>query len=416
MVENPNSVGGISAKKHLAILILAVVIALLLVSVSAASGETPGPVVDKGPAGAPYASGELLVSLKGDVGGSKVDGLLRSANANKKEILPDVNAVLISLPKVRNVRAQQAREDALERIKQNLAQNPSVESVDYNYLRQPNYIPNDRLFDQQWNFKKPRFPQAWSKVDGRKGIKVAVVDSGIDAGHPDIRGKISAQRDFANGDGRAEDRVGHGTHVAGTIAARTNNRRGVAGGCPQCSLLVAKVFGQGGAYDSDIAKGINWSANRHAKAINLSLGGPGKSAILKRAVDRAWNKGSVVVAAAGNESTSRPSYPAAYGKVIAVAATTRSDRRASFSNYGSWVDVAAPGVQIASTVPGGYANYSGTSMAAPHVSALTGLLADRGFSKKRIRGRIQSTAVDLGPRGRDPYYGYGRVDAARAVR
>lgn len=406
----------IGSKKHLVVLVIAAIIALLLVSTSVAQGETPGPVVDRGPAGAPYASGELLVALKGDVGGSKVDGLVRSAGANKKDSLPDVNAVLISLPEVKNVRAQQARQDALERIKQKLAKNPNVESVDYNYLRQPNYVPNDRLFDQQWNLKKPRFPQAWNKADGSKGIRVGVVDSGIDAGHPDIRGKIAAEWDFANGDGRAEDRVGHGTHVAGTIAARTNNRRGVAGGCPQCTLLVAKVFGQGGAYDSDIAQGINWTVNRHAKVVNLSLGGPRSSAVLKRAVDRAWNKGSVMVAAAGNESTSRPSYPAAYGTVIAVAATKKSDRRAGFSNYGSWVDVAAPGVQIASTVPGGYANYSGTSMAAPHVSALAGLLADRGFSKKRIRGRIQSTAVDLGPRGRDPYYGYGRIDAARAVR
>lgn len=356
-----------------------------------------------------------MIALKDDTDSNKVETLLRQVGGKKEKSLPDVNAVLISLPDVKNVRAQQVREDALERIKQKLEENPNVEAADYNYLRQPNYLPNDKFFDQQWGLKKPRFPVAWSKADGR-GVRVGVVDSGIAAGHPDIKGKVFAQRDFANGDGRAEDRVGHGTHVAGTIAAQTNNRRGVAGGCPQCALLVAKVFDQSGAYDSDVAQGINWSVNRRAKVVNLSLGGPGNSATLKRAVDRAWNKGAVVVAAAGNENTSRPSYPAAYGKVMAVVATTKSDRRAGFSNYGNWVDVAAPGVRIASTVPGGYSNYSGTSMAAPHVSALAGLLADRGFSKKKVRSRIQATASDLGPRGRDSYYGHGRIDAARAAR
>ena len=390
----------------------------LLLLLSVAPGESSARqerVIDKGPAGAPYAAGELVISLKADTDGRKVESLLRQVGAKKEESLPDVNAVLITLPEVRNLRAQQAREDALERIKQELEENPNVEAADYNYLRRPNYLPNDKFFDQQWGLKRPRFPAAWNKADGG-GVRVGVVDSGIAAGHPDIRGKVFAQQDFVNGDGRAEDRVGHGTHISGTIAARTNNGRGVAGGCPRCTLLAAKVFDQSGAYDSDIVQGINWSVNRGAKVVNLSLGGPGSSAILKRSIDRAWSRGAVVVAAVGNESTSRPSYPAAYGRVIAVAATTKTDRRADFSNYGSWVDVAAPGVKIVSTVPGGYANYDGTSMAAPHVSALAGLLADRGFSKKRIRSRIQSTAVDLGPRGRDPYYGYGRINAVQAVR
>lgn len=390
----------------------------LLLLLSGASGESDArqeKAIDKGPAGAPYAAGELLVALKADAQSKKVEALLRQVGGKEEKSLPDVNAVLISLPEVKNVRAQQAREAALERIRQKLGANPNVEAADYNYLRQPNYVPNDRLFGQQWGMKRPRFPAAWNTADGR-GVRVGVVDSGIDAGHPDIRGKVFAQRDFVNGDGRAEDRVGHGTHVSGIIAARTNNRRGVAGGCPRCTLVVAKVFDQNGAYDSDVARGINWSVNRRVEVVNLSLGGTGSSAVLKRAVDRAWSKGAVVVAAAGNESTSRPSYPAAYGRAIAVSATTGSDRRARFSNYGNWVDVAAPGVKIASTVPGGYANYSGTSMAAPHVSALAGLLAGQGFSKQKIRGRIQGTAVDLGPRGRDPYYGHGRINAFRAVR
>lgn len=123
----------------------------------------------------------------------------------------------------------------------------------------------------------------------------------------------------------------------------------------------------------------------------------------------------MVVAAAGNGNTDRPAYPAAYLNVIAVAATDRHDRRASFSNRGNWVDVAAPGVDIISTVPGGYDHRSGTSMAAPHVSVLAGLLASQGRSPKAIRDRILRTALDLGPAGHDPYYGKGRIRADLAT-
>jgi thermitase len=124
----------------------------------------------------------------------------------------------------------------------------------------------------------------------------------------------------------------------------------------------------------------------------------------------------VVVAAAGNKDTNDPTYPAASPGVIAVAATNKDDKRASFSNYGNWVDVAAPGVKILSTIPRGYASWSGTSMATPHVSALAALLASQGRSRENIEDRITSTTVDLGPNGRDPYYGAGRISADRAVR
>lgn len=404
-----------SPRRRFVTLALATVVALLLVGASVARGEPPKAATDRGPAGASYASGELLVALKGGAGKERVERLIRSVNAEKKDSLTDVNTVLISFPAIQNNRAQQAREDALEQIRRELEKYPAVESADYNYLLRFDYVPNDRLFKRQWGLKRPGYPAAWNKTRG-KGIKVGVVDSGISARHPDLRGKVAAQRDLVDGDGVAEDRVGHGTHISGIVAANTDNRRGVAGGCPACRLLVAKVGDERGVYASDAARGINWTVNGGARVVNLSFGSPGSSLALERAVNRAWRRGAVVVAAAGNESTSRRSYPAAYSRAIAVAATTSDDRRAGFSNYGRWVDVAAPGANILSTVPDGYRRYSGTSMASPNAAALAGLLGSQGLNKKQIQGRMLGTARDLGPNGRDPYYGYGRINAAEAVR
>jgi thermitase len=247
------------------------------------------------------------------------------------------------------------------------------------------------------------------------GAKVAVVDTGIAADHPDLEGKIFAQKDVVDNDDVAEDIHGHGTHVAGTVAAATNNGEGMAAVCPSCRLLIAKA-GDDPFFDADIVQGIYWSVDNRAKVINLSLGFPGNSRILEHAVDYAWQRGVVVVAAAGNENTDEPFYPAAYDKVISVAATNQNDRKASFSNFGTTIDVAAPGVGILSTVPGDeYALSDGTSMASPHVAALAGLLAAQGRTAPEIRKRIQRTAVDLGAEGKDNKFGWGRIDAQRAV-
>jgi subtilisin family serine protease len=243
------------------------------------------------------------------------------------------------------------------------------------------------------------------------------VDSGVYSEHPDI-GRIIAQSDFVEGDAVADDDYGHGTHVTGIAGALTNNGKGVAGGCFECGLLIAKVMGSlGFTTDSRIVSGINWSVNHGADVVNLSLGGSGDSSVLTTAVNRANALGAVVVAAAGNEGTNVPQYPAAYSKVIAVSATTTDGRLASFSNRGDWVDLAAPGTDILSTrMSGGYKTMSGTSMSAPLVSSLAGLLASRGMSADSIRQRMQTTAKDLGPAGDDPSFGHGRIDAYNAVR
>lgn len=420
--------GSLSVRERQAgILALAVLAATLvaLLFVSGAGGqEAPDaasserePAVDRGPGGAPYVSGQLLVNLENGASGAAVEARSLGAGARVEDRLRDLDTLLLSFPRVANERGSEARERALERVRENLSRAPGVESAEYNYVRQLDFVPNDPLFDKEYGLKRPGYPKAWNKTRGKKGVRIGIVDSGIAARHPDLRGKIAAKRDFVSLSSGANDEVGHGTHVAGIAAAATNNRRGVAGGCPNCELLVAKSVGTFGGSDAEIAKGINWSVNNGADVVNLSLGGPQRSATLERAVNRAWNRGAVVVAAAGNDGDATRNYPAAYPKVIAVGATNASDRRARFSNRGRWISVTAPGVGILSTVPGNsYERQTGTSMASPNVAGLAGLLASQNRSNAQIRWLIQNTAVDLGPRGKDPYYGHGRISAARAVR
>lgn len=389
---------------------------LLLVLGQGALGESAArPEVNDDPMGAPYAAGELLVAYEPGTPEEAEQAVVEESGARTLENPTEQEIRLLSFPSIEAQASEESRERSLERELQDLEGDPRVAAVDYNYVRETSRYPHDPKFKRQWGLKKARFPGAWDDARG-KGAKIAIVDSGIYARHPDL-GKISAQRDFVRDDAVADDREGHGTVMAGVAAALTNNGKGISGGCPACRLLVAKVVnGRGVAYDSEIVRGIDWSMDHGADVVNLSLGGPAQSSVLKRAVNKARRRGAVVVAAAGNERTSRRSYPAAYSTVIAVSATTRSDNLASFSNRGDWVDVAAPGVDILSTrASGGYGRESGTSVAAPFVSALAGLLASEGMSPSRIRNRIEGTATDLGPRGDDRNYGHGRIDAARAI-
>lgn len=353
----------------------------------------------------------LIVTYKEEATEEAEDGAVGSVEVEAEKEIPAVNAEVVSVPEARSGDLP----ESLQRTKEKLEEEPGVATVEYDHAREASFTPDDPGLPDQWGLKKTGFRAAWDATRGG-GARIAVVDSGVAAGHPDLSGKVVAQRDFVNEDGIADDDLGHGTHVAGIAAARTGNGTGISGGCPGCELLVAKTMQGRIGYDSDVAEGIIWAADNGADVINLSLTGPAPSDILRRAVNYAWDKGAVVVAAAGNSGDGTVQYPAAYRNAIAVAATNRSDDRASFSTMGDWVDVSAPGVGILSTLPGGYGYMGGTSMATPHVAALAGLLADRGLSNQQIRDRIVSSTVDLGPDGRDPYFGAGRMDAARALR
>lgn len=278
---------------------------------------------------------------------------------------------------------------------------------------------NDPLASQQWSLSKLNAPAAWSMSQGA-GQTVAVIDTGV-AQVADLSGRLLTGWDIIanHADGR-NDLNGHGTHVSGIIAADANNGVGIAGLAPQVSILPVRVLNASGSgWSSDIASGIIWAADHGATVINMSLGSDSPSNSMKSAINYAVGKGITVVAASGNDGDATPEYPAAYSNVIAVGATTSNDTVASFSTYGPQLDVAAPGDRILSTVPQGYASYSGTSMATPHVSAEAALIRSRasalGVASINVQGIIQDSAKDIGPAGWDKYSGYGRIDPVAAL-
>lgn len=270
-------------------------------------------------------------------------------------------------------------------------------------------------------------PEAWALATPPTAT-VAVLDTGIDQNHADLAGRIVAQRNFTTSK-TLDDKYGHGTHVAGIVAAIPNNSVGVAGGAPNARLLNGKVLGDTGSGScSSVSNGITWAADQGAKVISLSLGG-GACSAENTAVQYASNKGSLVVAAAGNSGTSSTSsaYPAAYKPALAVAATDNSDLVASFSNFGSWVEIAAPGVDIFSTLTNhtsqlsksaSYGYLSGTSMATPLVSAAAAfvVVADtsgNGKTNDELRTRLISTADR--PSTVTSKIAGGRLNVCRAV-
>jgi thermitase len=286
----------------------------------------------------------------------------------------------------------------------------------------PPVYPNDPYYGSQWGLTRVRAPEAWALSTGQ-GVLIAVLDTGTDYTHPDLSGKVRTDidRDFVNNDDDAMDNNGHGTHVSGIAAAATNNSRGVAGMGWDASILPLKVLDSGGNGRTDqLISAIYYAADHGARVINMSLGGPYSClSDLQAAVDYAYSRGVLLVAAAGNwPYIAQSPFPANCAHVLGVAATTSSDSRAWFSNYGDHVSVAAPGEDIYSTLRyGGYGDMDGTSMATPFVAGLAALVYARfpTYTPGQAASAILDNAQDLGSTGWDPDYGCGRIDAFRAL-
>ena len=262
--------------------------------------------------------------------------------------------------------------------------------------------------------------KAWDIITGSQEIVIAVIDSGIKLDHPEFVGRLVAGYDFVNDDDQADDDMGHGTHVAGVIAAALGNGQGVAGVCPNCRLMPVKVLNQNniGSW-SQLAQGILFAVDNGAQVLNLSLGATIPSETLAAAIEYAIEQGVIVVAAAGNNGSDSPFYPAALDGVIAVGATTNTGERWSRSNYGAYIDLVAPGALIYSTYNDlenmfhGYTYMSGTSMATPFVSGVVGLLlsANSHLTTAQVTDALLAGAEDLGTAGWDADFGNGRVSA-----
>jgi subtilisin family serine protease len=291
-------------------------------------------------------------------------------------------------------------------------------------------MPDDPRFDELYGMAAIGAPAAWRAAGlgafpGVGGVPVGIVDTGIDATHEDLAGKVAACGAAADGrvrEGECADENGHGTHVAGTIGALANNGIGVAGIAFSSPLIVCRALGgeDGSGTTADVAACVRWVHQRGAKVISMSLGGPA-SQTLAAAARTAWARGgrggSLLVAAAGNDGDGSIEYPAGLEEVISVAAVGRSDTLADFSNHNADVEIAAPGVDILSTkLGGGYIRHSGTSMATPHVAGAAALLWGRHprSTAANIRERLDEAVLDLGGAGRDDGFGLGRLDLAKA--
>lgn len=327
-------------------------------------------------------------------------------------------------------------------VARKLNASPLVSYAEPNFILRTQAVPNDPLFPDLYGLHNTGqtggaadadidAPEGWDAAGigafpASGGVKIGIVDTGIDQTHPELSGKTVNCADSTGGlliEGTCLDDNMHGTHVAGTIAAKANNGAGVAGVAFNSSLAICRALktAAGTGLTSDVAACINWAHSRGAKVISMSLGG-GPSTTLQTAVANAWRggaaNGSVLIAAAGNDGDSTVNYPAGYAEVVSVAATDSRDARASFSNANADVEVAAPGVDVLSTIPGGlYMELSGTSMAAPHVSGVAGVLWQLfpGDTAAGIRSRLTAAVDDLGPAGRDQSFGFGRVNLCKAA-
>ncbi len=292
----------------------------------------------------------------------------------------------------------------------------------------PSNVPNDPDYARQWGLDKVRAPQAWSLSQG-DGVLVAVLDTGADFNHADLAGKLRADvdKDYVNNDENAQDDHGHGTHISGIIAATTDNNLGVAGLGWHANVLPLKVLAHdGNGYIADLGEAIYDATDLGAKVINLSMGTPPSKPYyctdypyLVDALRYAYEHNVLTVVSAGNYNTDPAKVlPANCPYVLAVAATDNQDHRASFSDHGAAVDIAAPGTTIYSTYfPNTYANNSGTSMAAPFVCGLAALIWAKypAYTPEQVSAAILDHAVDLGEPGWDENFGCGRIDAAASV-
>jgi len=387
-------------------------------------GAGPSGAGAKPPSDTPFVQDQIIVGFKPGISAETKAAIHRANNAIVVHEIPQIGVQVLRIPAGQVL----AKVEAYNR-------NPNVEFAEPNFIAYAIYTPNDPNFFKQWGMHNVGqtggssdadidAPEAWNFTQGNAGVMIAILDTGIDQDHEDLAAKIVGNKNFTDSS-TVNDLYGHGTHVAGIAAAITDNGVGVAGVGYNSSLMNVKVLNdQGSGYYSWVANGIVWAADNGAKVINMSLGGGAPSKTLEKAVNYAWGQGVVLAAAAGNSDNPSPTYPAKYENSIAVAATDSNDQKASFSSYGSWVDVAAPGVDIYSTFPnhpytiGKSPNYdygSGTSMSTPHVAGLAALVwaTTYGTSNSTVRARIETTA-DLIP-GTGTYWSHGRINACNAV-
>lgn len=386
----------------------------------------------------PFVPGQILVKFADSVPASARDAAIARLGAQKLDEIGGIHTLVLNVPSGQEL-AKVSEFSKLAGVQ--------YAEPDYTLQAVAAFTPNDQYFGDQWGFQNSGLTPACTgsvagtasdDIDatdawaggwgGSSSVRIAMLDTGLQFNHPDFapyanqNSRVLLSKSFVGGN--ASDGNGHGTHTAGIASADTNNGIGVAGTAWQSSLIIGKVLNNNGSGSvSSSANGITWAADNGANVISMSYGysASSESSTEASAISYAWGKGVVLVAAAGNSSSSSPNFwPAGNSNVVSVAATDNNDTLASFSNFGSWVDVAAPGVCIASTYKGSsYVYLSGTSMATPYVSGVAALVwAQTGLARvspnnQTVVTQIESTANPLGKAGVD--WKYGRVNACKAV-
>jgi subtilisin family serine protease len=363
-----------------------------VISISPCGGSSSTQPTDSG-------SGEsrLLVRLRPGFSSGRLDPLLSSLGVTIERSLWQISVLALRVPAANE-----------EQVIRALQRHPDIEEVEEEaFVSALDASPDDAHWPGQWGVKRAGFPTAWATTRGSAKTIVAVVDTGVETSHPDLRAALLPGRDFVDEDRTPSDEHGHGTAVAGVLAARTNNHAGIAGVCWNCRVLSVRVLDRDGSGDSaTLAAGIIWAVDQGADVINLSLGGDTTTIAEDGALAYAARHDVVVVAAAGNEGNRTREYPAADRRVIAVAASDPSDRLYPWSNRGEWVDISAPGCNTSPWRGGNYATFCGTSSATPLVAGLAALIRS---VRPRATGAeiVESVLRSASPDGR-------RLDAARA--
>ncbi len=363
----------------------------------------------------------LVIDFKDNLPAGEIDRQLQ-ALASEYKLAPRLNSQFSQVEHTYTVTGDRSLLDKLR----GSSLSKDVEAIEPNYIYQATFAPNDPQYTKQWHLHSINAERAWEENRG-KGITVAVIDTGVSK-VPDLaQTEFVAGYDFVNDKVAADDDNGHGTHVAGTVAQSTNNNYGVAGIAYEAKIMPLKVLAaSGGGTISDIAEAIRFAADNKADIINMSLGGGGESQVMKDAIDYAYSKGVVIIAAAGNENSNSASYPARYAHVMGVAATDAQGEKAEFSNYGAGVDIAAPGGGHGSKIwqetidPDTntpiISGFQGTSMAAPHVAGVAALIKSTGvIAPDEVFAVLQQSVrkIEADPQN---YYGAGNLDAAAAVK
>jgi subtilisin family serine protease len=359
-----------------------------------------------------FVPGRILVQPASTLSETNLVTKLNRHGANTRRPLHRLNARVVDVP-----------EENAEAVLTALRRDPDIEFAERDFIAEATFAPNDPyvVAGNEWHLARIQSEPAWNFTAGRSDTVVAVLDSGVNAVHPDLAGQLLRGYDFVNNDADPADDFGHGTAVAGTVAAAGNNGAGVAGVAFGCRVLPVKIVDASGfATYSCMAQGIRYAVDQGARVINLSVAGDAPSLLLQQAVDYAWNHNVVIVASAGNNADDLPRYPAACDHVLGVSATAADDSLARFSSYGNHVTLSAPGDGIWTTQrdpANPYGAWRGTSFSSPIVAAVSALIASENpaLANSRIVSILKQTADDLGNGGYDPLFGYGRVNALRAL-